>query len=305
MYVMHRSPSRLRDASLLESGSFNWPTAIVVAVFHVGAVAALFTFSWKVFLETALLYCLTAGLGMTLGYHRLLTHRAFKTHLWVEYLLVVFGTWNMHGGPIFWAATHRMHHRSADQPGDPHSPHDGAFWSQMGWYLWGESSYHSEARTMLLSKYAPDLAKHRFYVWLNRWSWVPLALLGFALYAVGGAALFFWGFFLRVVFGLHVMGLVNSAAHIAGRRSFETRDRSGNLWWLALLSFGEGWHNNHHAYPSSARLGLAWYEFDSVWLFLRLMEKCGLAWDLKTPRLGAPSARENRLDQACEVVCEG
>ena len=263
--------------------NLNWSTlASVIVLFHVGAVAALFMFSWPVFFATAFLYCVTICLGISLGYHRLHTHRSYKTALWVEYLFAVCGTLNLEGGPIFWVATHRIHHQKSDQPGDPHSPNDGAFWSHVGWLLFGEVNHNN---TRLMSRYAPDLAKHRFYVWLNNYHWVPIIVLAAILYAIGGAPLFFWGIFLRVTVGLHATWLVNSAAHMWGYRNFETRDESRNTWWVALFSFGEGWHNNHHAHPTSARHGLAWYEIDPSWMLLNVMKAVGLASNIKEAKL--------------------
>ncbi len=262
--------------------NLNWSTLSVIVLFHVGAVAALFMFSWPVFFATAFLYCVTICLGISLGYHRLHTHRSYKTALWVEYLFAVCGTLNLEGGPIFWVATHRIHHQKSDQPGDPHSPNDGAFWSHVGWLLFGEVNHNN---TRLMSRYAPDLAKHRFYVWLNNYHWVPIIVLAAILYAIGGAPLFFWGIFLRVTVGLHATWLVNSAAHMWGYRNFETRDESRNTWWVALFSFGEGWHNNHHAHPTSARHGLAWYEIDPSWMLLNVMKAVGLASNIKEAKL--------------------
>jgi stearoyl-CoA desaturase (delta-9 desaturase) len=127
-----------------------------------------------------------------------------------------------------------------------------------------------------MAKYAPDLAKHRFYVWLNDYHWLPLVLSSVLLYALGGLPLFLWGSCLRTVVGLHATWLVNSATHMWGARRFQTRDDSRNNWWVALLTFGEGWHNNHHAHPSSARHGLAWYEFDPSWLLIKLLTALGI-----------------------------
>ncbi|MDQ1468971.1 MAG: hypothetical protein QOJ99_451 [Bryobacterales bacterium] len=256
-----------------------------MALFHVGAIAALFMFSWRVFFATAFLYWVAIGLGISLGYHRLHTHRSYKTPLWVEYALAVCGTLNLEGGPIFWVATHRIHHQKSDQPGDPHSPNDGGFWAHVGWILFGDVNHNN---TRLMSRYAPDLARHKFYIWLNNYHWIPIVVLAAILYAIGGAPLFFWGIFLRVTVGLHATWLVNSAAHMWGYRRFETRDDSRNTWWVALFSFGEGWHNNHHAHPTSARHGLAWYEVDLSWLLLNVMQAVGLASNIKVAKLASP-----------------
>jgi fatty-acid desaturase len=252
----------------------NWFTSLVLVVLHIGAIAALFCFSWQRLAVAVVLYYVATGLGISMGYHRLHTHRSYKVPLWVEYFFALCGTLTLEGGPIFWVAVHRVHHQNSDQPGDPHSPRDGGFWAHMGWILFGETNHNN---TRIMSKYAPDLAKHRFYIWLNNYHWTPILVLTAILYAVGGLPMVLWGNCLRIVFGLHATWLVNSATHMWGARRFATRDDSRNNWWVALISFGEGWHNNHHAHPTSARHGLAWYEFDPSWLLIRVLKVIGLA----------------------------
>jgi stearoyl-CoA desaturase (delta-9 desaturase) len=252
----------------------NWTTTIVFGLFHVGAVAALFMFSWKALAVALFMLWMATGLGISMGYHRLHTHRSYKVPLLLEYFFAVCGALTLEGGPIFWVATHRIHHQNSDKPGDPHSPRDGAWWSHIGWLLFGESK-HNDTRTM--AKYAPDLAKHRFYIWLNNYHWVPMVVLSVALWAWGGLSMFLWAICLRTVVGLHGTWLVNSATHMWGSRRFATRDDSRNLWWVALITFGEGWHNNHHAHPTSARHGLAWYELDPSWIQIRVLKFLGIA----------------------------
>ena len=155
--------------------------------------------------------------------------------------------------------THRLHHAHTDRVGDPHSPRDGGWWAHVGWILWGPAQNHPEA---VITRYAPDLMNDRFYRWLTRYYYVPLLLVGIGLVIVGGWGVMLWGVFLRLILELHATWLVNSATHLWGRTRFETGDDSRNSWWVALLTFGEGWHNNHHAYPTSARHGLRWYEID-------------------------------------------
>jgi len=255
--------------SLSNRQQMNWLTTSVLVLLHTGAIAALFMFSWRALAVAAFLYWMAIGLGISLGYHRLHTHRSYKVPLWLEYFFAFCGTLTLEGGPIFWVATHRIHHQKADLPGDPHSPHDGPWWAHVGWILFGEAKHNN---TRLMAKYAPDLAKDRFYVWLNNYHWVPIVLLSGLLYAIGGWPLILWGVCLRVVVGLHATWLVNSATHMWGGRRFATRDDSRNNWWVALLTFGEGWHNNHHAHPTSARHGLAWYEFDLSWITLTILK---------------------------------
>jgi fatty-acid desaturase len=253
---------------------FNWSTSGIMVLLHVGAIAALFMFSWKALIISAILYWVCIGFGIGMGYHRLHTHRSYKVPLALEYFFAVCGSLTLEGGPIFWVATHRIHHQHSDHDGDPHTPQQGGFWSHMGWIMFGEAKH---ADTTKMSKYAPDLAKDRFYVWLNNYHWLPLVVLSVILYAVGGLSLVLWGSCLRVVLGLHATWLVNSATHLWGTRRFATRDDSRNSWWVAILTFGEGWHNNHHAHPTSARHGLAWYELDVTWMQIWLLQKLGIA----------------------------
>ena len=252
----------------------NWATTIFMALFHVGAIAALFMFSWKVLAVTVVLYWMATGLGISLGYHRLHTHRSYVVPRPLEYFFAVCGTLTLEGGPISWVATHRVHHQNSDRPGDPHSPRDGGWWAHAGWILTGKT-LHNNTRAM--AKYAPDLSKRAFYVWLNDYHWLPSFVLAGILYAIGGLPLLMWGGFVRIVFGLHATWFVNSATHMWGRRRFNTRDDSRNTWWVALITFGEGWHNNHHAHPTSARHGLAWYEFDPSWIQITILKYLGIA----------------------------
>jgi fatty-acid desaturase len=260
----------------------SWLTGFVLIAFHVMAVVALFQFSWSRLFAAAFMYWVAVGLGISMGYHRLHTHRGFKTYRWFDYFLAICGTLTLEGGPIFWVATHRLHHQHSDQPEDPHSPRVSGFWAHLGWIIFGEAHHSDTAR---MSRYAPDLAKDRFYRWLTSYHWIPLALSGVILLPIGGWPLVNWAFFLRIVVGLHSTWMINSATHMFGRRRFATRDDSRNVWWVALVTFGEGWHNNHHAHPTSARHGLAWYEFDPTWLCLKLLRKTGLVWDLRVARI--------------------
>jgi sn-1 stearoyl-lipid 9-desaturase len=257
----------------------NWLTASVMIVFHLGAVAALFFFTWKAFFVAVVLWWISAGPGIGMGYHRLLTHRGYKTPKWVEYFLTICATLTLEGGPIFWVATHRMHHQFSDHEGDPHSPRDGKWWAHMGWILLGKSMHHD---TKTLARYVPDLAKDRFHVWITKYNYLPVIALAIALFAIGGLPFLTWGIFLRTVFGLHATWLVNSATHSWGTRRFITRDLSTNSWWVALLTWGEGWHNNHHAYPVSARHGLKWYEIDFNWYGIWALQKLKLATEVRS-----------------------
>ena len=262
-----------------QGGSISWITTIFMAIFHILAIVALFFFTWKGLIAAVVLYVLAINVGIGMCYHRLLTHRGYKVPLWLEHVLAVCGTLALEGGPIFWVGTHRVHHQHSDHAGDPHSPNDGTFWAHMGWIMSGQSLHSS---TSILNRYAPDLSRDKFYVQLSKYHWVPLTVTGLALLAWGGWPVVLWGIFLRVTLGLHATWLVNSATHLWGSRRFETRDESRNNWWVALLTGGEGWHNNHHAHPVSARHGLKWYEFDPNYYGIWLLKRLGLARDIKT-----------------------
>jgi len=258
----------------------SWTTAIAFFIFHVLAVVALFNATWQAVVVAAVLHWVCIGWGIGLGYHRLHTHRSYKTPRLVEYLFAVCGCLTLQGGPVFWTALHRIHHQHSDKTGDPHTPRDGKWWSHILWTIFGEELH---ADTEIMGKYAPDLMKDRFYQVLTRWHWVPLVVLGLALLAIGGWSWALWGVFLRVVVGLHCTWLINSATHLWGSRRFNTSDDSKNSFWVALITFGEGWHNNHHAHPRSARHGMTWWEVDLSWMQIRVMQRLGLAWDVQVP----------------------
>jgi stearoyl-CoA desaturase (delta-9 desaturase) len=267
----------------------NWATTSVFAVAHAGAIAAPFFFSWKALLVAALVHWIAIGFGIGLGYHRLHTHRSYKVPKWMERFFALCGTLTLEGGPIFWVATHRIHHQFSDRPGDPHTPNDGGWWAHIGWIIFGESK-HNDTKTM--SRYAPDLGKDPFYVWLNTYHYVPVIVLNGLLFLIGGLSVFLWAGCVRIVFGLHCTWLVNSATHMWGTRRFDTTDRSRNSWWVALLTFGEGWHNNHHAHPASARHGLAWYELDITWLQIRLLQALGIASNVRVANLESTAKKK-------------
>jgi stearoyl-CoA desaturase (delta-9 desaturase) len=275
--------------AIIDRTGLNWPTTVILVLLHIGALAAFFFFTWKALAVTIVMYWVATGLGISMGYHRLHTHRSYKVPRWIEYFFALCGTLTLEGGPIFWVAIHRIHHQRSDQPGDPHSPREGAWWAHIGWILVGETKHNN---TKLLGKYAPDLAKDKFYVWLNDYHWVPNVVLAAGLYLVGGLPFLLWAGFFRIIFGLHATWLVNSATHMWGARRFATRDDSRNNWWVALISFGEGWHNNHHAHPTSARHGLAWYEFDPSWLQIKLLKILGLAEKVQVATVDGIAERE-------------
>jgi len=277
---------------LSQRRSIHWYNSIYLSIFHTGAVVSLFFFSWQAVITCVILYWVSGSLGIGMGYHRLLTHRGYKVPKPVEYFLVTCGTLALQGGPIQWVTTHRMHHAHADRTGDPHTPRNGGWWSHIGWIVSGTAQDHDQAT---LEHYAPDLIKDPYYVWLTHKFVVPQIVLAVALFAFGGWGVFLWGVFLRVTLVLHSTWLVNSATHLWGKTRFETGDDSRNSWWVALLTFGEGWHNNHHAHPTSARHGLRWYEIDFNWLGIRALQFLGLAQAIKRVRF-------NRTTSAWQLV---
>ncbi len=281
----HAAPARNelhlgKDATRGEG--LNWITLTTVALFHVGALAAFFFFTWQRLAVMAVFYVLAINVGIGMCYHRLLTHRGYQTPKWVEYVMTIFATLSLQGGPIFWVSTHRVHHQLSDHKGDPHTPREGTWWAHLGWIMFGQA-LHSQ--TSVLARYVPDLSRDRFHVWMSKYHWLPLVVSGVALLGGGwlyggwecGVGMVLWGVVLRVTLGLHATWLVNSATHLWGSRRFETRDDSRNNWWVALFTGGEGWHNNHHAHPVSARHGLKWYEFDPNYWGIWMLSKVGLA----------------------------
>ena len=285
---MERHPENVN-----KTGSINWTTAITMVIFHAGAVAALFMLTWQAVAVSVVLAWLAGSPGIGMGFHRLLTHRGYKTPKFMEYLMTILGTLTLEGGQIDWVVTHRIHHAHTDAPGDPHTPRDGGWWAHMGWILRGTAQQHPKE---VMMRYAPDLMKDRFHVLVNDFYWIPQVVLGAGLLAFGGWPMLFCGIFLRVVIGLHATWFVNSATHMWGTRRFDSADDSRNSWWVALLTWGEGWHNNHHAHPRAARHGLTWYEIDVNWYGIRALQLVGLAKDIKlispaTIREAATAAR--------------
>ncbi|MDX2037501.1 MAG: fatty acid desaturase [Isosphaeraceae bacterium] len=268
----------------------SWGPLIWIAALHLGALLAFVPayFSWWAVLGCVVLHWLTGGIGICMTYHRLLTHRSFATRpKALEYVLTALGCAASEGGPIGWVADHRRHHAYSDQPEDTHSPRRGFGWAHMFWWMTPDvTSRHTPA---YLQRWAPDLLKDKVLVWFNNNHLIfPLALFA-ALYAfgyalnghTGGMTWLVWGGFVRTITVLHATWLVNSATHIWGYRSHETRDDSTNNWWVALITYGEGWHNNHHAYQTSVRHGLAWWEFDVTFYTVKVMSWFGLAHSLK------------------------
>jgi stearoyl-CoA desaturase (delta-9 desaturase) len=255
------------------------------AVIHIGAVAALFFFSWPAVILTLVFHWLTGGIGVCLGFHRMLTHRSFETYRPVRFLLSLMGGLAGEGSCLRWVATHRRHHAYSDKPGDPHTPEEGAWWSHMMWTIPDAPNWEFEE---MYQRWAPDLRNEAELRFLDRTFLLWHIILGLVFFGIGyafgglylGTSLLLWGMFARLAFVLHSTWFVNSASHMWGYRNYDTTDDSRNNWWVALLTYGEGWHNNHHAYPRMARHGHRWWEVDLTFATIRLMEKVGLAWNV-------------------------
>jgi sn-1 stearoyl-lipid 9-desaturase len=268
---------------------------------HVLAGLALISwfFSWTGVILLVLGIYIFGMIGINLCFHRLLTHRGFACPLWLERTFAILAVCSMQDSPIHWAAVHRRHHQFADDKQDPHSPLAGFFWAHMGWLL---VKSEDTKRGPLIERYAPDLLRDPLYAWLERHgNWIKIALLswaaffsaGFAAAALAGASLaesaqfgaslFVWGAALRTVVVWHMTWAVNSATHVWGYRSYQTDDRSRNNAVVGLFVHGEGWHNNHHADPRSARHGHQWWEIDVTWLMIRLLMRLGLAKNVALP----------------------
>jgi sn-1 stearoyl-lipid 9-desaturase len=278
-----------------DTETINWSTITAVAVFHILAAAALFTaWNWQDVAAALVMWWIAGSFGIGIGYHRLMTHRGFKTSRTFERLLAVAGTLAVQSGPVTWVTTHRLHHAFTETDQDPHSPRRGTYWSHMGWIFRGTAQNNGPE---VEKRYSPDLVRDPFLVVLDRFYWVPTVFAGAVLMLIGGLPMLLWGIFLRTVVGWHTTWLVNSATHLWGTRRFETRDDSRNNALIAAATFGEGWHNNHHAHPRSARHGIAWYEFDVNWLQIKLFEKLRLVKDVYAYEL---RPREN--DEVVELI---
>jgi fatty-acid desaturase len=277
-------------------GNVSWWAIGWLTMAHLVVLAAPFTFTWTGLAVALVLHWFTGSLGICLGYHRLLTHDGMKTYPWVRYMFATFGTLAGEGTPLDWVADHRKHHKHSDQVGDPHSPHEGSWWSHM---LWLGYHTHNGDRTAHLKRWVPDLYKMKgmrmmdyLFIPLHVLTGCVLAAIG---YAIGGTemavSLVVWGMFVRLVGVLHATWMVNSASHMFGYRNYETTDDSRNNWLVAIIAYGEGWHNNHHAYPRMAKHGHKWWEFDITWMAILLLKRLGLVWDVVDYRTAAEKAQ--------------
>ncbi|WP_448562514.1 acyl-CoA desaturase [Trichothermofontia sp.] len=257
----------------------DWPVVIYLIIIHTGALFVLLpsNFTWWGVGTALFLHWVTGGLGITLGFHRLITHRSFQTPKWLEYFFAFCGALACQGGVIDWVGLHRQHHQFSDQPLDPHDSNRGFLWSHIGWMCFKNPDLEG------IRRYTRDLNDDPVYEFLDR-CFIPIqVVLGVILFLLGGWPLVVWGVFFRLVLVFHCTWLVNSATHLFGYKSHESGDRSTNCWWVALLTYGEGWHNNHHAYQYSARHGLAWWEVDMTWMTIQLLQFLGLANKVRLP----------------------
>ena len=257
--------------------NFKWPTILFMLVIHILAGVALLPqfWSWGAVATLLILYWVTACLGVTLGYHRLLSHRSFKVPQWLARFFATCGALSAEYGPVTWVGLHRQHHKHSDKALDPHNSKRGAWWSHIGWMF---VRVPGEKR---VRRYAGDMRKDPYFVWLDKYFIFLQVPLGLTLYLLGGWSYVLWGIFLRLVVVYHVTWLVNSATHMWGTRAYDTEDSSRNNKWVAALTFGEGWHNNHHAYPSSAKQGLHRGQIDLTWYHIVLLKRLRLATNVR------------------------
>jgi len=270
------------------SDRIDWLRAGPFIAMHLACIGVLWVGVSTVALSTAIALYALRMFALTGFYHRYFSHRAFRTSRTVQFVFALIGAACVQRGPLWWAAHHRHHHRYADTAQDPHSPTvHGFLWSHAGWFLTPAAFRTDESRV-------PDLVRYPELRWLDRYDIAVPVALAVALYGLGvllhwlapswgtsGGQMLVWGFFVSTVVLFHATVTINSLAHRFGRRRFVTRDDSRNNVWLALITFGEGWHNNHHFYPGAARQGFRWWEIDLTWYALRLMSAVGLVWDLK------------------------
>jgi fatty-acid desaturase len=273
------------NASEATRGYIAWGPLAWIGALHVGALLALYPgfFSWSAVAVCFLLHWLTGGIGITMTYHRLLTHRSFVCRpKALEYLFTMIGCCASEGGAIGWVADHRRHHAHSDTEEDAHTPRRSFGWAHMFWFMTPDiTSRHTPE---YYTKWAPDLERDKVHVFLDKFHLIFPILMFVGLYLIGGMSWLIWGGFLRTVLVLHATWLVNSATHVWGYRTFETRDDSTNLWWVAIITYGEGWHNNHHAYQTSAKHGMAWWEVDMTYMAIRGLSMLGLVHSIKMPK---------------------
>ncbi len=251
--------------------------AIPMAAVHLACLAAFFVgFRWSYVAACLALYYVRMFF-VTAGYHRYFSHRSFKTSRAFQFIMAFAAMTSTQKGVLWWASHHRHHHKHSDTEEDLHSPTlRGFLWSHIGWIL---ADRYDGTRTELIS----DFHKFPELRWLNKYHLLPPVALGAAMYLAGGAPLLIWGYCLSTVLLWHSSFTINSLSHIFGRKRYPTPDTSKNNPWLALLTMGEGWHNNHHHYMASARQGFFWWEIDLTYYILKVLSWFRIVWDLRQP----------------------
>lgn len=292
---IHRTPlEQIYDAfspAGLTWRNIDWVVVAFIAAMHIGALAAPFFFTWPALITAVALHWATGSLGICLGYHRFLSHKSLKLREPARFFTLLCGALSGEGSPLSWAATHRLHHMRSDEEGDPHSPLVGAWWAHTWWLFVYRTA---EQRDLLFRRFVPDLAGDRLMQFFEKTYFLWLVVSGVALYAAGGLPFLLWGMCLRTTLMYHSTWFVNSATHLWGYRNYETTDASRNLWWVALLAYGEGWHNNHHAHPHTARAGHRWWELDPTFWSIRFLQLIGQAYqvDDRTPAINEAPAEQ-------------
>ncbi|MBD2311299.1 fatty acid desaturase [Desertifilum sp. FACHB-1129] len=283
---MTQQPQLTKDPQPLV---LSWTNLIFFAIIHALALLSPWFFTWSALGVTLLLHWFLGSIGICLGYHRLLSHRSFQVPKPLEYAIALIGATAMQGGPIFWVSGHRLHHAyTEDVDKDPYSARRGFWWSHVLWILYPQKQFFNAEQ---YNRFAPDLARDPFYLWLDRYYLLLQIPLGILLYTLGGWPFIIWGMCLRAVLLWHSTWLINSVTHVYGYRTFEVNDNSRNLWWAAILTYGEGWHNNHHAYPQVAKAGWRWWEIDVTWWVIASLRLVGLAKKVIMP---PPQALSNK-----------
>lgn len=244
-------------------------------VIHLSAATVLlFPFAWKWVGLAAATYAIRM-FAITAGYHRYFSHRTYRLNRFWQFVLAFLAESSAQKGVLWWAANHREHHRKSDEEDDHHSPlQDGLWWSHVGWFLADEYDTHDP-------KVVADLERFPEIRFISRHHWIPAAVMGTGIYLAFGWPGFCWGFLLSTLVLYHCTFTINSLAHLWGSRRYETKDGSRNNWFLAIITFGEGWHNNHHHYPYAARQGVKWWEYDLTYYVLKLLSFAGIVRDLR------------------------
>lgn len=253
-----------------------------IVLHAVALIAPWYATSPGAVVTAVILYWVTGCLGITLGYHRLLSHRTFKVPTWLERVLATFGVLALQRSPLEWVGHHRMHHAFSDTPKDPHDASRGFWWSHIGWMCHEQPTISDPVK---LRRFARDIVADPYLNWLSSHVVQVMlqTVLGVALLVFGGVDYLIWGLFVRLCVVYHTTWFVNSATHKWGYKNYQVDDLSSNVWWVGLLAFGEGWHNNHHAQPDVAPAQRHWWEFDLTWQIIKFLKVVGLAKNIKMP----------------------